>query len=192
MDPNSPEILTVRGLVLFLSGKLPQALQHVVSALKLDPGYGPALKLRKRAKDVERLKEEGNTAFKAGNLEEAVARYTATLEVGFGAFVSIPTYPVQRIGDAEEEGKGGQIRATLLSNRATAQHKVCFVNACVPFNSNVFSWNVMKKPLKILRLHWLWSQHRSKRYGPVRALTCTLRSSMLLWRTSRPRWSKLG
>lgn len=48
----------------------------------MDPGHEPALRLRKRVKDVERLKEEGNTAFKAGNLEEAVARYTETLEVG--------------------------------------------------------------------------------------------------------------
>ncbi|KIM55987.1 hypothetical protein SCLCIDRAFT_270096 [Scleroderma citrinum Foug A] len=109
LESNSPEVLTIRGLVLFLSGKLSQALQHVVSALKMDPGHEPALRLRKRVKDVERLKEEGNTAFKTGNLEGAVARYTETLE---------------RIGDAEEEGKGGQIRATLLSNRATAQHKL--------------------------------------------------------------------
>ena len=134
MQPNSPIILTLSGLVLFLSGKLPQALQHVVSALKLDPGYGPALKLRKRAKDVERLKEEGNTAFKAGELEEAVVRYTVALEVDFDLFlVSIPIYPVQRIGDAEEEGKGGQMRAILLSNRATAQYKVCFIEACALF-----------------------------------------------------------
>lgn len=31
---------------------------------------------------------------------------------------------LQRIGEAEEEGKGGQIRATLLSNRATTLVKV--------------------------------------------------------------------
>ena len=30
----------------------------------------------------------------------------------------------QRIGEVEEEGKGGQIRATLLSNRATTLLKV--------------------------------------------------------------------
>ncbi|KAL4065936.1 hypothetical protein V8B97DRAFT_1932859 [Scleroderma yunnanense] len=109
LEPNSPEVLTIRGLVLFLTGKLSQALQHVISALKFDPGYEPASRLRKRVKDVERLKEEGNTAFKNGNLEGAIEKYTETLE---------------RIGDAEEEGKGGQIRATLLSNRATAQHKL--------------------------------------------------------------------
>lgn len=109
LEPNSPEVLTLRGLLLFLSGKLPQAIQHVTSALRLDPGHGDASRLRKRIKDVERLKEEGNTAFKSGKLQDAVDRYTEALE---------------RIGDAEEEGKGGQIRATLLSNRATTQLKL--------------------------------------------------------------------
>ena len=34
---------------------------------------------------------------------------------------------LQRIGNSPEEGKGGQIRAILLSNRATALVKVCDV-----------------------------------------------------------------
>ncbi|KAI6041227.1 hypothetical protein EDC04DRAFT_3089205 [Pisolithus marmoratus] len=109
LEPNSPEVLTIRGLLLFLSGKLPQAIQHVTSALRLDPGHEDASRLRKRIKDVERLKEEGNTAFKSGKMQDAVDRYTEALE---------------RIGDMEEEGKGGQIRATLLSNRATTQLKL--------------------------------------------------------------------
>ncbi|KAI9464673.1 hypothetical protein HD554DRAFT_2120880 [Boletus coccyginus] len=109
LDPNSPEILAVRGLVLFLSGRLSQALQHVVSALRLDPEHEVASRLRKRIKDVERIKEEGNTAFKSGKLDEAVTLYTECLE---------------RIGEAEEEGKGGHIRATLLSNRATTLVKL--------------------------------------------------------------------
>ncbi|KAI5999397.1 hypothetical protein F5J12DRAFT_848027 [Pisolithus orientalis] len=102
LEPNSPEVLTLRGLLLFLSGKLPAS--HTAH-----PGHGDASRLRKRIKDVERLKEEGNTAFKSGKLQDAVDRYTEALE---------------RIGDAEEEGKGGQIRATLLSNRATTQLKL--------------------------------------------------------------------
>lgn len=109
LEPNSPEVLTLRGLVLFLSGKLSQALQHVASALRLDPGYEHAHRLRKRVKDVERLKEEGNTAFKGSRLQDAIARYTEALD---------------RIGEVEEEGKGGQIRATLLSNRATTLVKL--------------------------------------------------------------------
>ncbi|KAF8638763.1 hypothetical protein AX17_001979 [Amanita inopinata Kibby_2008] len=109
LNPNSPDVLTLRGLVLFLSGKLPQSLQHAQSALRLDPGHAPAQKLRKRAKDVERLKEEGNVAFKSGKLQEAIEKYTECLD---------------RIGESSEEGGGGQIRATLLSNRATTLLKL--------------------------------------------------------------------
>ncbi|KAF8196788.1 hypothetical protein K438DRAFT_1585463 [Mycena galopus ATCC 62051] len=105
LNPNSPDVLTSRGLVLFLSGRLPQALQHAQSALRGDPGHEPAQRLRRRVKDVERIKEEGNVAFKSGRFDEAIEKYGEALD---------------RVGEAEEEGKGGQIRATLLSNRATA------------------------------------------------------------------------
>ena len=71
----------MRGLVLFLSGKLPLALQHLASALRLDPKHEVASRLRKRIKYVERIKEEGNTAFKSGKLVEAVILYTKCLEV---------------------------------------------------------------------------------------------------------------
>ena len=74
--------------MLFLSGKLPQALQHVASALRLDPGHEPAQRLRKRVKDVERLKEEGNTAFKGGKLQDAIDRYTDTLDVRFSLSIA--------------------------------------------------------------------------------------------------------
>lgn len=39
------------------------------------------MRLRKRVRDVDRLKDEGNSAFKAGRLDEAVAKYTEALEV---------------------------------------------------------------------------------------------------------------
>ncbi|KAF7967739.1 hypothetical protein HWV62_33262 [Athelia sp. TMB] len=107
--PNSPETLVLRGLVLFLSGKLPQAVAHAANALRLDPGHAPAQQLRRRAKEAERLKDAGNAAFKGGRLEEAVALYGECLE---------------QIGDKEEEAKGGAIRATLLSNRATTLLKM--------------------------------------------------------------------
>ena len=81
LKPNSPDALSLRGLVLFLSGRLPQALQHVVTALRLDPGHEPAQRLRKRVKDVEKLKEDGNLAFKKGKLEEAIDKYDECLEV---------------------------------------------------------------------------------------------------------------
>ncbi|KAI0030055.1 hypothetical protein K488DRAFT_55061, partial [Vararia minispora EC-137] len=109
LHSNSSDALTLRGLVLFLSGKLPQAMQHVQSALRFDPGHEPAQRLRRRVKDVERLKEEGNSAFKMSNFSDAVEKYTEAID---------------RIGDRDEDAKGGQIRATLLSNRATTLVKL--------------------------------------------------------------------
>ncbi|KAJ7597541.1 hypothetical protein C8J56DRAFT_818164 [Mycena floridula] len=106
---SSPEVLTSRALVLFLSGKLTQAVSHLVSALRLDPQFELASKLRKRVKDVERLKDEGNTFFKGGQLEQACEKYGEALD---------------RIGTEDHEGKGGIIRAILLSNRATTLVKM--------------------------------------------------------------------
>lgn len=81
MAPNSPETLTLRGLVFFINGKLMQALQHASQALRFDPSYEAAQKLRKRTKEVEKLKDEGNTFFKGGQHEPAIAKYTEALEV---------------------------------------------------------------------------------------------------------------
>jgi DnaJ family protein C protein 7 len=109
IDKKSPEVLCLRGLVLFLLSKLPSALQHVQQALTYDPENTRARKLMKRIKDVERLKEAGNTFFKGGKLTDAVEKYTEALVI---------------VGE-QEEANGGSIRATLLSNRATALLKVC-------------------------------------------------------------------
>lgn len=89
LKPNSPDALSLRGLVLFLCGRLPQALQHVTSALRLDPGHEPAQRLRKRVKDVEKLKEEGNVAFKTGKFQEAISKYAECLEVRLFPFVML-------------------------------------------------------------------------------------------------------
>lgn len=86
-NSNSPDVLALRGLVLFLSGKMEQAKTHAANALRLDPSCEPAMKLRKRVRDVERLKEEGNTAFKASRLLDAVQKYTEALEVSFSHII---------------------------------------------------------------------------------------------------------
>ncbi|KAI5117336.1 hypothetical protein M0805_001941 [Coniferiporia weirii] len=109
LDSSSADVLALRGLVLFLTAKLPGALQHAMSALRLDPDNDRAKKLRQRVKAVEKLKEEGNSCFKTGQWQPAIDKYTEALEV---------------VGDSEEEGKGGQMRATLLSNRATSLLKL--------------------------------------------------------------------
>ncbi|KAF8800864.1 TPR-like protein [Phlegmacium glaucopus] len=103
LNSNPPDLLTLHGLVLFLMGRLSQALQHATLALRLDPSYEPAMKLRNRVKEVEKLKEEGNATLKNGNLKEAYEKYSECLE---------------HVGESDEEGKGGPIRAILLSKRA--------------------------------------------------------------------------
>ena len=107
---NSPDAYALRAKVLFLEGKLTVAAQHCAQALRLDPGHEQASALRKRVKVVEAAKDEGNLLFKQGKLLDAVEAYEKALEA---------------IGKAEAEGKGGQIRATLLSNKATSLLKVC-------------------------------------------------------------------
>jgi len=110
LAPNSPDVLTTRGLVLFLTGKLPQALQHVQSALRLDPGHEPAMQLRKRVKEVERVKEEGNKSFKSGDLSDAIEKYTDAIQVNHFS------YQVRDHGDANripivasrEQGRGSK------------------------------------------------------------------------------------
>jgi tetratricopeptide (TPR) repeat protein len=81
LEPTSVDVLVARATVLFLTGKLPDALKNAAEALRLDPGSEAAQRIRRRVKDVERLKEEGNTAFKSGRLQEAVARYSESLDV---------------------------------------------------------------------------------------------------------------
>ena len=63
LQSNSPDVLALRGLVLFLCGPLPQALQHAQSVHRYNPGHKPAQRLCKRVKEVERLNEEGNQAW---------------------------------------------------------------------------------------------------------------------------------
>ncbi len=140
---------------MFLTAKMAQALQHAQSALRLDPGHEPAMRLRKRVKDVDRLKEEGNTAFKTGQLEEAVTKYGEAIEVwgcsnAYWRLHLESLITLQRIGADDSEGKGGHIRAMLLSNRATALLKV---RTCIPPNYDLHgrrfcSSDGMKKPCR--------------------------------------------
>ena len=81
VQSNSPDVLTLRGLVLFLCAQLPEAMKHAQVALRYDPDHEPAQRLHKRAKEVYRLKEEGKHAFNLGKLHKALRMYTEALEV---------------------------------------------------------------------------------------------------------------
>ncbi|KAG8954533.1 hypothetical protein FRC03_011441 [Tulasnella sp. 419] len=135
----SPEALTIRGLVFFLMNKIPTAVTHLQEALKMDQEYSKARTLFRRAKEVERVKEEGNTAFRTANWEEALKKYSETLEA---------------IGNKEEEGGGGHIRAVLLSNRATTlvklkRHEEALQDTTESIELNPTSWKVFRTQAKI-------------------------------------------
>ncbi|KAH8830201.1 hypothetical protein DL96DRAFT_1525532 [Flagelloscypha sp. PMI_526] len=109
LHPQNPEVLTTRALVLFLNNKLPQSLQHLASALRLDPSLESASRLRRRIKTIDSTKEEGNVLFKSGKWEDALVKYDECLEL---------------VGMDDDEAKGGQIRGMLLSNKATTLLKM--------------------------------------------------------------------
>lgn len=129
LEPNSPDVLTVRGLLLFLTNQISSSMEHLKTALRLDQEHDRARPLLRRVREVEKTKDEGNTFFKAGQFEAAVEKYTATLDLCVTRLVSelqsfLTEFFPNRIGKNEEEGNGGHIRSILLSNRATTLHKV--------------------------------------------------------------------
>ncbi|KAH6915582.1 DnaJ domain-containing protein [Coprinopsis sp. MPI-PUGE-AT-0042] len=97
--PNSSEALTLRGLVLFLSGKIPAALQHLQNALRYDPGHEKAMKLRKEGERCRASQGGGQHPLQEGNLFSLNDQVSDML---------------QRIGANEEEGGGGSDPATTL------------------------------------------------------------------------------
>ena len=121
LHPNSPDILAIRGLLLFLTGKLPQSLQHLASALRLDPGHENARRLRVRVKDVDRLKEEGNASFKIGNLPEAVDSYTQALDVRAPTVFFYPCLRVQSFRSSESQTKKERVAKSAPHSCQTGQ-----------------------------------------------------------------------
>ncbi|KAG8874843.1 hypothetical protein FRB97_005623 [Tulasnella sp. 331] len=99
----------VLGLAMMFSNKLTLCLEPLKIALALNSEHPFAVRALRRAQDIEIFKEEGNQAFRLCKYPEAVQKYTEALDV---------------IGEDDEEGGGGHLRAVLLSNRATALLKM--------------------------------------------------------------------
>ncbi|KAM0787366.1 hypothetical protein ACM66B_003452 [Microbotryomycetes sp. NB124-2] len=102
-DQNQPDALYYRGLSLYYTGNQAQAIAHMQSALRNDPDFTLARTMLKQIRLLESLKDAGNEAFKAGRLEEAIAKYTEAAAV-----------------DEDNDS----FKATLMSNRATAYLKM--------------------------------------------------------------------
>ena len=71
MDKCSAGVLCLRGLVMFLVGKLPTVLQHMQHPLMYNPEHARARMLLLRVKDVECCKEARIMASKAQRFAEA-------------------------------------------------------------------------------------------------------------------------
>ena len=76
-----PEALVLRGRALYAQGDNDKALQHFRQALSCDPDYKDAVKYLRMVQRLDRMKEEGNAAFKAGRYKEAVDVYGAALDI---------------------------------------------------------------------------------------------------------------
>ena len=76
-----PEALVLRGRALYGQGENEKALQHFRQALSCDPDFKDAVKYLRMVQKLDRMKEEGNTAFKAGRYKRAVELYGDALEV---------------------------------------------------------------------------------------------------------------
>jgi DnaJ family protein C protein 7 len=76
-----PDALVLRGRALYAQGENEKAIQHFRQALSCDPDFKDAVKNLRMVQKLERMKEEGNAAFKASRFQEAIDTYGKALEV---------------------------------------------------------------------------------------------------------------
>ena len=98
-----PEALVLRGRALYGQGDNEKALQHFRQALSCDPDFKDGVKYLRMVQKLDRMKEEGNAAFKGGRYKQAADVYSQALEV-----------------DPHNKGTNSKI----LQNRAMASIKV--------------------------------------------------------------------
>ncbi|KAL8938046.1 MAG: hypothetical protein Q9216_004098 [Gyalolechia sp. 2 TL-2023] len=80
-NSKDPEALVLRGRALYAQGENDKALQHFREALNCDPDYKDGVKYLKLVQKLERMKEEGNKAYKTGKYRQAVEMYGQALEI---------------------------------------------------------------------------------------------------------------
>lgn len=102
-NSKDPEALVLRGRALYGQGDNDKALQHFREALNCDPDFKDAVRYLRLVQKLDRLKEEGNAAFKVFKYRQAVEVYGRALAV-----------------DPSNKGTNSKI----LQNRAMASIKV--------------------------------------------------------------------
>ncbi len=81
VNGKDPDAMVLRGRVLYAQGNNVEALKYFRSALGFDPDFKDAVKWLRIVQKLERMKEDGNTEYKAGRWEAAIEKYSAALEV---------------------------------------------------------------------------------------------------------------
>ena len=102
-NPADADALVLRGRAFYMAGDNDQAIKHFRQALSYDPDFKSARMLLKTVQRLDKLKEEGNAAFKSGRIPKSIDVYTEALSV-------------------DPSNKGNN--AKLLSNRAMAKTKI--------------------------------------------------------------------
>ena len=102
-NQQDPEALVLRGRALYGQGDNENALTHFRRALEFDPDFKDGVKYLRMVQKLDRMKEQGNKAFKAFKYRDAVEVYGKALEV-----------------DPQNKGTNSKI----LQNRAMAYIKV--------------------------------------------------------------------
>eukprot|EP00914_Ancora_sagittata_P033410 GHVO01067355.1.p1 GENE.GHVO01067355.1~~GHVO01067355.1.p1 ORF type:complete len:341 (+),score=55.30 GHVO01067355.1:296-1318(+) len=80
-DNINADAMYVRGLCLYYQDNVEKAFQHFQQVLRLAPDHSKARAIYKKAKLLTQKKEEGNTAFRSGRLQEAYDMYTEALAI---------------------------------------------------------------------------------------------------------------
>lgn len=76
-----PDALVLRGRILYAQGENDKAVQHFRQALNCDPDFKAAVKYLRMVQKLDRMKQEGNAAFKSGRYQEAIDIYSQALDV---------------------------------------------------------------------------------------------------------------
>ncbi|EPQ27037.1 uncharacterized protein PFL1_05321 [Pseudozyma flocculosa PF-1] len=109
-DSSNPEALLVRARIFLAKGDTAKSIAHCQAALRSDPELRDSRELLRKVRRLEAKKDEGNAAFKAGRNDEAVRLYTEALDM--------------TRDDEARDGEARGFRATLYSNRGTANSKL--------------------------------------------------------------------
>lgn len=80
-NSQDPEALVLRGRALYGQGENDKAIQCFRMALQCDPEFRDAIKWLRTVQKLDRMKEEGNTEFKAGRHQSAIKKYSEALEI---------------------------------------------------------------------------------------------------------------